>query len=237
MTVLIKTHSTFILSLKFQKIQLLFIWSNIHCCTYAGIHVLSEFLTLPQGIGELFEKIKEESKASGQLNSDPGLFFTNLYVTPVLKNISLYLEKGQMLAVAGSTGSGKVGRHEIGLAATLAAKFCLLSWAVPQTPTLSPTELPADDDPGGAGAHAGNNPTQRPHLLLATDLLDHAWHHQGQHPVWPHLRRVPLHVRYQSLPAGGGRTVELLSFFKFVQSCVNITYTDVITFHYFRLTN
>uniref|UniRef100_A0A8C7L967 Cystic fibrosis transmembrane conductance regulator n=1 Tax=Oncorhynchus kisutch TaxID=8019 RepID=A0A8C7L967_ONCKI len=35
------------------------------------------------------------------------LFFTNLYVTPVLKNISLYLEKGQMLAVAGSTGSGK----------------------------------------------------------------------------------------------------------------------------------
>uniref|UniRef100_A0A8C7NA71 Cystic fibrosis transmembrane conductance regulator n=1 Tax=Oncorhynchus kisutch TaxID=8019 RepID=A0A8C7NA71_ONCKI len=40
-------------------------------------------------------------------NGDVGLFFTNLYVTPVLKNISLYLEKGQMLAVAGSTGSGK----------------------------------------------------------------------------------------------------------------------------------
>lgn len=71
--------------------------------------------TLPQGIGELFEKIKQESKASGQLNSDPGLFFTNLYVTPVLKNISLYLEKGQMLAVAGSTGAGKVGRLESSL--------------------------------------------------------------------------------------------------------------------------
>lgn len=45
------------------------------------------------------------------MNSDPGLFFTNLYVTPVLKNISLHLEKGKMLAVAGSTGAGKVRRH------------------------------------------------------------------------------------------------------------------------------
>lgn len=60
-----------------------------------------------EGIGELFEKIKQENKADGHLNGDAGLFFTNLYVTPVLKNISLYLEKGHMLAVAGSTGSGK----------------------------------------------------------------------------------------------------------------------------------
>lgn len=44
------------------------------------------------------------------MNNDPGLFFTNLYVTPVLKNISLYLEKGKMLAVAGSTGAGKVSQ-------------------------------------------------------------------------------------------------------------------------------
>uniref|UniRef100_A0A3Q2VJ82 Cystic fibrosis transmembrane conductance regulator n=1 Tax=Haplochromis burtoni TaxID=8153 RepID=A0A3Q2VJ82_HAPBU len=58
-------------------------------------------------IGELFEKIQQESKANGHLNGDPGLFFTNLYVTPVLRNISLHLDKGQMLAVAGSTGSGK----------------------------------------------------------------------------------------------------------------------------------
>uniref|UniRef100_A0A8D3CX89 Cystic fibrosis transmembrane conductance regulator n=1 Tax=Scophthalmus maximus TaxID=52904 RepID=A0A8D3CX89_SCOMX len=50
---------------------------------------------------------EQESKANGHLNGDAGLFFTNLYVTPVLKNISLYLEKGKMLAVAGSTGSGK----------------------------------------------------------------------------------------------------------------------------------
>ncbi|KAM3609858.1 uncharacterized protein V6R79_021393 [Siganus canaliculatus] len=60
-----------------------------------------------EGIGELFEKIKQENKANGHLNGDAGLFFTNLYVTPVLRNISLYLEKGKMLAVAGSTGSGK----------------------------------------------------------------------------------------------------------------------------------
>uniref|UniRef100_A0AAR2KNE5 Cystic fibrosis transmembrane conductance regulator n=1 Tax=Pygocentrus nattereri TaxID=42514 RepID=A0AAR2KNE5_PYGNA len=59
-----------------------------------------------EGIGELFEKIKEENKANGFPNGD-GLFFTNLYVTPVLKNISLHLHKGEMLAVAGSTGSGK----------------------------------------------------------------------------------------------------------------------------------
>ena len=66
-------------------------------------------LSPTQGIGELFEKIKQENKANGHPNGDAGLFFTNLYVTPVLKNISLYIEKGQMLAVAGSTGSGKVG--------------------------------------------------------------------------------------------------------------------------------
>lgn len=61
-----------------------------------------------QGIVELFEKIKRENKANGHMNGDNGLFFTNLYVTPVLKNINLRLEEGMMLAVAGSTGSGKV---------------------------------------------------------------------------------------------------------------------------------
>uniref|UniRef100_A0A674N904 Cystic fibrosis transmembrane conductance regulator n=1 Tax=Takifugu rubripes TaxID=31033 RepID=A0A674N904_TAKRU len=50
---------------------------------------------------------EQENKANGHMANDPGLFFTNLYVTPVLKNISLYLEKGKMLAVAGSTGAGK----------------------------------------------------------------------------------------------------------------------------------
>ena len=61
----------------------------------------------------MFEKIKQENKANGHMNNDPGLFFTNLYVTPVLKNISLYLEKGKMLAVAGSTGAGKVSQGRL----------------------------------------------------------------------------------------------------------------------------
>ncbi|XP_031721469.1 cystic fibrosis transmembrane conductance regulator [Anarrhichthys ocellatus] len=75
--------------------------------TTTDLEMVNVSASWDEGIGELFEKIKQENKASGHLNGDPGLFFTNLYVTPVLKNISLYLEKGKMLAVAGSTGSGK----------------------------------------------------------------------------------------------------------------------------------
>uniref|UniRef100_A0A8D3C8Z9 Cystic fibrosis transmembrane conductance regulator n=1 Tax=Scophthalmus maximus TaxID=52904 RepID=A0A8D3C8Z9_SCOMX len=75
--------------------------------TTSELELVNVSASWDEGIGELFEKIKQESKANGHLNGDAGLFFTNLYVTPVLKNISLYLEKGKMLAVAGSTGSGK----------------------------------------------------------------------------------------------------------------------------------
>ncbi|XP_041110604.1 cystic fibrosis transmembrane conductance regulator-like isoform X2 [Polyodon spathula] len=59
-----------------------------------------------EAIGELFEKVKQQSDIP---NGEDGLFFSNysLYITPVLRNISLHLEKGKMLAVAGSTGSGK----------------------------------------------------------------------------------------------------------------------------------
>ncbi|XP_026143304.1 cystic fibrosis transmembrane conductance regulator [Carassius auratus] len=60
-----------------------------------------------EGPGELLERIKQENKANGLHNGDAGLFFTNLYVTPVLKDISLNLKKGEMLAVTGSMGSGK----------------------------------------------------------------------------------------------------------------------------------
>ncbi|XP_016367873.1 cystic fibrosis transmembrane conductance regulator-like [Sinocyclocheilus rhinocerous] len=60
-----------------------------------------------EGPGELLERIKQENKANGHHNGDAGLFFTNLYVTPVLKDISLILKKGEMLAVTGSMGSGK----------------------------------------------------------------------------------------------------------------------------------
>ncbi|RXN18226.1 cystic fibrosis transmembrane conductance regulator [Labeo rohita] len=60
-----------------------------------------------EGPGELLERIKQENKANGHHNGDAGIFFTNLYVTPVLKDISLNLKKGEMLAVTGSMGSGK----------------------------------------------------------------------------------------------------------------------------------
>ncbi|KAM9816177.1 cystic fibrosis transmembrane conductance regulator [Syngnathus typhle] len=73
--------------------------------TTTELELINVSASWDEGIVELFEKIKQENKASGHPNC--GLFFTNLYVTPVLKNISLYLEKGKMLAVAGSTGSGK----------------------------------------------------------------------------------------------------------------------------------
>ncbi|KAM8892732.1 cystic fibrosis transmembrane conductance regulator isoform 1-T1 [Spinachia spinachia] len=75
--------------------------------TTTDLELVNVSASWDEGIGELFEKIKQENKANGHLSGDAGLFFTNLYVTPVLKNISLYLEKGKMLAVAGSTGSGK----------------------------------------------------------------------------------------------------------------------------------
>ncbi|XP_053174870.1 cystic fibrosis transmembrane conductance regulator [Scomber japonicus] len=74
--------------------------------TTTEVELVNVSASWDEGIGELFEKIKQENKANGHPNGDAGLFFTNLYVTPVL-NISLYLEKGKMLAVAGSTGSGK----------------------------------------------------------------------------------------------------------------------------------
>ncbi|XP_036373688.1 cystic fibrosis transmembrane conductance regulator-like [Megalops cyprinoides] len=75
--------------------------------TTTEVELINVTASWDEGIGELFEKIKQENKENGHPNGDAGLFFTNLYVTPVLKNISLHLEKGKMLAVAGSIGSGK----------------------------------------------------------------------------------------------------------------------------------
>ncbi|XP_062317275.1 cystic fibrosis transmembrane conductance regulator [Osmerus eperlanus] len=75
--------------------------------TTTEVELVNVSASWDEGIGELFEKIKQENKANSHPNDDASVFFTNLYVTPVLKNISLYLEKGKMLAVAGSTGSGK----------------------------------------------------------------------------------------------------------------------------------
>ncbi|KAG9490170.1 hypothetical protein GDO78_005841 [Eleutherodactylus coqui] len=61
-----------------------------------------------EGIGEAFGKAMLQNGGSAS-KDDPNLFFSNftLQVTSVLCNISFTLEKGQLLAVAGSTGSGK----------------------------------------------------------------------------------------------------------------------------------
>ncbi|XP_027871597.1 cystic fibrosis transmembrane conductance regulator [Xiphophorus couchianus] len=75
--------------------------------TTVGLELINVSASWDEGIVELFEKIKRENKANGHMIGDDGLFFTNLYITPVLKNINLRLEEGMMLGVAGSTGSGK----------------------------------------------------------------------------------------------------------------------------------
>ncbi|XP_068132528.1 cystic fibrosis transmembrane conductance regulator isoform X2 [Hyperolius riggenbachi] len=61
-----------------------------------------------EGIGEAFGKAVLENGGSPS-NEDPDLFFSNftLHVTPVLSNINFSVGKGELLAVAGSTGSGK----------------------------------------------------------------------------------------------------------------------------------
>ncbi|XP_069832560.1 cystic fibrosis transmembrane conductance regulator isoform X2 [Dendropsophus ebraccatus] len=61
-----------------------------------------------EGIGEAFGKAMMENGGSAS-KEDPNLFFSNfsLHVTPVLSKINFSLDKGQLLAVAGSTGSGK----------------------------------------------------------------------------------------------------------------------------------
>ncbi|XP_072509056.1 cystic fibrosis transmembrane conductance regulator isoform X3 [Notamacropus eugenii] len=62
-----------------------------------------------EGFGELFVKAKQNNSDGKISNGDNGLFFSNFQLlgTPVLKNINFKIEKGQLLAVAGSTGAGK----------------------------------------------------------------------------------------------------------------------------------
>lgn len=63
-----------------------------------------------QGFGKLFEKAKQNNNNRKISNGDNSLFFSNfsLLGAPVLKDISFNIERGQLLAVAGSTGAGKV---------------------------------------------------------------------------------------------------------------------------------
>ena len=67
------------------------------------------FFSFLQGFSKLFEKAKENNNNRKISNGDTSLFFSNLLLgTPVLKDISFKIERGQLLAVAGSTGAGKV---------------------------------------------------------------------------------------------------------------------------------
>lgn len=73
------------------------------------------FFFFLQGTGELFSKTEQENGSRKGSSDDNGLFFSNfqLRFTPVLKDINFKIEKGQMLAVAGSTGAGKVFKQDI----------------------------------------------------------------------------------------------------------------------------
>ncbi|XP_068788712.1 cystic fibrosis transmembrane conductance regulator isoform X1 [Struthio camelus] len=61
-----------------------------------------------EGIGELFVKAKQENNSKAP-STDNNLFFSNfpLHGSPVLQDINFRIEKGQLLAVSGSTGAGK----------------------------------------------------------------------------------------------------------------------------------
>uniref|UniRef100_A0A670YSF0 Cystic fibrosis transmembrane conductance regulator n=1 Tax=Pseudonaja textilis TaxID=8673 RepID=A0A670YSF0_PSETE len=62
-----------------------------------------------EGSGEIFTKTKQEHGNNKIPSTNDGLFFSNftLHFTPVLKDINFKIEKGKLLAVAGSTGAGK----------------------------------------------------------------------------------------------------------------------------------
>ncbi|KAK1335208.1 LOW QUALITY PROTEIN: hypothetical protein QTO34_004792 [Cnephaeus nilssonii] len=62
-----------------------------------------------EGFGELFENAKQNYNTRNICNGDNSVFFSNISLlgTPVLKDINFKIERGQLLAVAGSTGAGK----------------------------------------------------------------------------------------------------------------------------------
>lgn len=72
-------------------------------CTSLNLYVF-------QGIGDLFVTAKQENNNRKVSGNDDSLFFSNFpfHGTPVLKDINFKIEKGQLLAVSGSTGAGKV---------------------------------------------------------------------------------------------------------------------------------
>uniref|UniRef100_A0A669PHA7 Cystic fibrosis transmembrane conductance regulator n=1 Tax=Phasianus colchicus TaxID=9054 RepID=A0A669PHA7_PHACC len=77
--------------------------------TTTGVEVDKVTAFWDEGIGELFVKAKQENNNSKAPSNDNNLFFSNfpLHATPVLQDINFKIEKGELLAVSGSTGSGK----------------------------------------------------------------------------------------------------------------------------------
>lgn len=73
------------------------------------LHTTTHLCVL-QGIGELFVKANQENNNSKAPSTDNNLFFSNfpLHASPVLQDINFKIDKGQLLAVSGSTGAGKV---------------------------------------------------------------------------------------------------------------------------------
>ncbi|XP_046762185.1 cystic fibrosis transmembrane conductance regulator isoform X1 [Gallus gallus] len=77
--------------------------------TTTGVEVDKVTAFWDEGIGELFVKAKQENNNSKAPSNDNNLFFSNfpLHASPVLQDINFKIEKGELLAVSGSTGSGK----------------------------------------------------------------------------------------------------------------------------------
>lgn len=77
--------------------------------TTTEVEMVNVTASWDEGFGEIFEKAKLESNGRRPSGEDPGVIFSNftLQVTHVLQDINFKIEKGQMLAVSGSTGAGK----------------------------------------------------------------------------------------------------------------------------------
>nr|AJA90787.1 cystic fibrosis transmembrane conductance regulator [Protopterus annectens] len=74
-----------------------------------GLELVNVTASWDESIGELFGKVSLEENGRQMSNGDAAGFFNNfsLRVTPVLQDIDFKIEKGQLLTVAGSIGSGK----------------------------------------------------------------------------------------------------------------------------------
>ncbi|XP_074861284.1 cystic fibrosis transmembrane conductance regulator [Carettochelys insculpta] len=75
--------------------------------TTTGVELEKVTAFWDEGIGEIFVKANQKNRKVSR--NDNNLFFSNfpLHATPVLKDISFKIKKGELLTVAGSTGAGK----------------------------------------------------------------------------------------------------------------------------------